>query len=126
MRALLDAFARRDFDAALESVRDDVRWRPFLNVEADVLDGKAAVRRAWDNNIEALNVHIEPQALIPVGEDQVVAAVRFVARGSHSALPLEREVAQLFRFNGGQIVSVESHDSRGEALAAAAATRSAS
>ena len=93
VRAGYEAFNRRDFDAALALGHDSIAWRPLFSLEADVLRGRQEVR-----------------------------AGRWSGRGSSSGAPVEQTAAQLITVEGGQIRSVETYETRDEALQAAALT----
>ena len=64
----IDAFNRRDFDAALATLREDVTWERFLSkAEADtpVVRGKAELRAVWESQVEAVDIRAEPEEFNP-------------------------------------------------------------
>jgi ketosteroid isomerase-like protein len=119
VRLAFDAINRRDFDAASELLHEEVTWRPFFNVESDVLVGRDAVREAWQRNVEAMRLHPQPDEYIAVGDDRVIVGLRYYARGASSDLPLEAPAGQIYALKDGRIVSLETYRSLEEALEAA-------
>jgi ketosteroid isomerase-like protein len=118
VRAVFDAFNRRDFDAALDLGHDSISWRTLFSVETDVLRGKQEIRVAWERQIEALDVHIEVVELTPLDETRVLAVGKWRGRGSESGAPVEQTAVQVFTVEDGRLRSVETHASRDEALEA--------
>ncbi len=118
VRAVFEAFNRRDIDAVLGLWHDSISWRTLFSVETGVLRGKQQIRAAWERQIEALDVHIDVLELIPLDESRVLASGRWRGRGSESGAPVERTAVQVFTVEDGQLRGVETYASRDEALAA--------
>jgi ketosteroid isomerase-like protein len=123
VRAVFEAFNRRDFDAALASGHDSISWGTLFSVETDVLRGKQEIRAAWKRQIEALDVHIDVLDLTPLDETRVLAVGKWRGRGSESGAAVDQTAVQVFTIEDGQLRSVETFASRDEALAAAEHTR---
>jgi ketosteroid isomerase-like protein len=127
VRRGIDAFNRRDFDAALALLRDDVTWERFLSrAEADtpVVRGKAELRSVWESQVDAVDIRAEADEFIPVGDDKVVVPLRMVAHGRSSDISLTASVVWVWTFDDeGLGVSVEAFDGREEALRAAGRRR---
>jgi ketosteroid isomerase-like protein len=119
VRAVFEAFNRRDFDEALAFGADSISWRTLFSVETDVLRGKAQIRAAWERQIEALDVHIDVLELTPLDATRVLAVGKWRGRGSESGIPVEQTAVQVFTVEDGWLRSVETHASREEALKAA-------
>jgi ketosteroid isomerase-like protein len=119
VRAVFEAFNRRDFDAALALGHDSISWRTLFSVETDVLRGKQQIRAAWERQIEALDVHIDVLELTPLDETRVLAVGKWRGRGSESGAPVEQTAVQVFTVEDGRVRSVETFASRDEALEAA-------
>jgi ketosteroid isomerase-like protein len=119
VRAVFEAFNRRDFDAALALGHDSISWRTLFSVETDVLRGKQQIRAAWERQIEALDVHIDVLELTPLDETRVLAVGKWRGRGSESGAPVEQTAVQVFTVEDGRLRSVETYASRDEALEAA-------
>jgi ketosteroid isomerase-like protein len=120
VRAGYEAFNRRDFDAALENAHESVTWRPFFSVETDLLAGTEAIRAAWENQTEILDLRIEVDELIALDDTRVLAVATWIGRGSGSGARVERTNAQVFTVIDGTLRSVETYTSREAAVAAAA------
>jgi ketosteroid isomerase-like protein len=118
VRAVFEAFNRRDFDAALALGHDSISWRTLFSVETDVLRGKQEIRVAWERQIEALEVHIDVVELTPLDETRVLAVGKWRGRGSESGAPAEQTAVQVFTVEDGRLRSVETYASRDEALEA--------
>jgi ketosteroid isomerase-like protein len=119
VRAVFEAFNRRDFDAALARGHDSISWGTLFSVETDVLRGKQEIRAAWERQIEALDVHIDVLELTPLDEKRVLAVGKWTGRGSESGTPVAQAAVQVFTVEDGQLRSVETYASRNEALEAA-------
>jgi ketosteroid isomerase-like protein len=123
VRSGIEAFNRRDFDAALVHLRDDVTWERFLSraeAPTPVVRGKEELRAAWESQVEAVDLRGEPEEFIPVGDDTVVVPVRMVALGSGSELALTASVTWVYTFGDDGLCSrVEAFDRREDALTSA-------
>jgi ketosteroid isomerase-like protein len=119
VRAVFEAFNRRDIDGVLGLWHDSISWRTLFSVETDVLRGKQEIRAAWERQIEALDVHIEVVELTPLDETRVLAVGKWRGRGSESGAPVEQTAVQVFTVEDGRLRSVETYASRDEALEAA-------
>src|SRR5919198_1569641 len=106
VRAVFDAFNRRDFDAALALGHDSISWRTLFSVETDVLRGKQEIRAAWERQIEALDVHIDVLKLTPLDETRVLAVGKWRGRGSESGAPVDQTAVQVFTVEDGRLRSV--------------------
>jgi ketosteroid isomerase-like protein len=122
VRTGIEAFNRRDFDSALAYLRDDVTWERFLSraeTTAPVVRGKEQLRAAWESQVEVLDLRVEPEEFIPVG-DRVVVPMRMFAHGSASEIALSAPVIWVWTFGeDGLGVSVEAFETREDALKAA-------
>jgi ketosteroid isomerase-like protein len=122
VRRGIEAFNRRDFDAALATVRDDVTWERFLSrAEADTAEvrGKEELRAVWESQVEAVDIRLEPEEFIAAG-DKVIVPSRMVARGTGSEIALSAPVTWVWTIDAdGLLASVEAFDSRAGAVKAA-------
>ena len=122
IRSGIDAFNRRDFDAALAALRDDVTWARFLSrAEADspVVRGKEELRAVWESQVEAVDLRLEPEEFIAAGNDKVIVPSRMVARGSGSEITLSALVTWVWTIDEeGLAAKVEAFESRAAALEA--------
>jgi ketosteroid isomerase-like protein len=122
IRSGIDAFNRRDFDAALAALRDDVTWARFLSrAEADspVVRGKEELRAVWESQVEAVDLRLEPEEFIAVGDDKVIVPSRMVARGSGSKIALSAPVTWVWTIDEeGLAAKVEAFENRAAAAEA--------
>lgn len=95
VRRAIEAFNRRDLDAALRDLDPDaeVDWSRSRGVEAGVYRGNEAVRVFWRSFLDTFDrVAITPDDFIEHGE-QVVVPNRGLARGRHGIEVAARSVA---------------------------------
>jgi ketosteroid isomerase-like protein len=122
IRQAIEAFNRRDFEAALAMVRDDVTWTRFLSrPEADdpVVRGKEELRAIWESQVEAVDIRVEPEEFIAAGDDKVIVPSVMVARGSGSEITLSAPVTWVWTIDeNGLAAKVEAFKSRADALTA--------
>jgi ketosteroid isomerase-like protein len=125
IRRGFDDFNRRDFDRVLAAFSDDVIWEPFV-ARAETshpIRGKENLRAAWERQVEALDLRVEPVELIAVG-DKVVVRARLVAQGRSSELSSTDSITQVYTSDrDGLATQVEMFESREDALKAAGAPR---
>ncbi len=121
LRRSYEAFNRRDLDATFEIFRDDATLEPFLSrAETDLLRGRQQIREAFEAQIEAMDLRVEPQAFISVGEDTVIVPTELTTHGSASEMDLTASVTWLVVMDEeGLVVTARSFDSPEEALEAA-------
>jgi ketosteroid isomerase-like protein len=122
IRQGIDAFNRRDFDAALAALSDDVTWERFLSrteTETPLVRGKEELRGVWESQVEAVDLRVEPEEFIAVGDDKVIVPSRMVAHGSGSEIALSARVTWMWTLGeDGLAAKVEAFESRAEALEA--------
>ena len=124
LRKAIDDFNRRDFDDALDLMREDATWEPFLSrAETSLLRGREQIRTAWESQVAAVDLRAEPEEFIPVGPDKVVVPMRLVAHGSRSEMSLTASVVWVWTFDDdGLSTGVEAFEGREDALRAAGET----
>src|SRR5919109_1338882 len=119
-QAFIDAYNRRDFDAALENFDPEVDWVLPALQRSDSCKGRDEIRRFWeglDDTFEELR--LDPQEAVD-GGDRVALRLRFYGRGKGSGAELDTEMYhQVTTFRDGRIVRVEYFTSWPEALEAA-------
>jgi len=123
VREAIDAFNRRDFDAAIAGMTDDITWDPFLSrTETEApLQGKEQILAAWKSQTETVGLRVEPQEVICLGADKVLADAQMVMRGRSSEVDLVASVIWLFTMPDDLVQKVELFETREEAMAAASA-----
>ncbi|CAN5141655.1 hypothetical protein BH24ACT23_BH24ACT23_01240 [soil metagenome] len=120
----MEAFNRRDWDAALKLVAEDAVWTTYFGtVEGERSRfGRAAIRRAWEAAAEVFGgdvYRIEPREFRDLGGGTILARVRLSGRGTASGVEVETEYAQLWTLRWGLAVRVDSYADVAEALEAA-------
>ena len=120
IREGIEAFNRRDFDAALELLDDGIVWHSFLSqTQGEVLGSKEEIRAAWESQVDVLDLRAEPEEYIPVGDDKVVVPIRMVACGRGSEMSLAASIVWVWTLgDDGRGTCVEVFDTRESALAA--------
>jgi ketosteroid isomerase-like protein len=119
-RAFLEAYNRRDFDAAVECFDPDIEWILPEFQRSDSCRGEAAVRRFWDGLDETFTeLRLDPQEYVDCGE-RVAVRLRFYGRGRGSGAELDTEMYhQVNTFRDGTMVRIEYFSTWTEALQAA-------
>lgn len=119
-RDFIDAYNRRDFDAALEFFDHEVDWVLPALQRSDSCKGREEVKRFWEGLDETFEeLRLEPQESIDAG-DRVAVRLRFHGRGKGSGAELDTEMYhQVTTFRDGMMVRIEYFTSWPEALGAA-------
>lgn len=120
LRRGYDAFNRRDWDAFVEGLAEDVLLEQTSAVfdsrgrfqgRDGFMDSQRELAEAWDDlRYEPLEFHEDG--------DRVLVIVRFSARGHETGIPFESEIGHLFTIRDGQISKLTVLASRGEAMRA--------
>jgi ketosteroid isomerase-like protein len=118
--AFIDAYNRRDFDAAVEFFHPEIEWVLPPLQRSDSCRGPDEVKRFWhglDETFEELR--LDPQESVDAG-DRVATRLRFFGRGKGSGAELDTEMYhQVTTFQDGTMVRIEYFTSWAEALEAA-------
>ena len=119
-RDFIDAYNRRDFDAAVEHFDPQVQWVLPAHQRSDSCVGPEEVRRFWDGLDETMDeLRLDPQEFVDAGE-RVAVRLRYFGRGKGSGVELETEMYhQVTTFRGGTMIRIEYVTSWPEALEAA-------
>ena len=125
VRTVMEAFARRDVSAVTELQDPEFEFRSVL---ADLAGGSyraGEVERYFTDIDEQLgDWHTEAETYVQVPDGRVLVMYRVAGRGRRSGVPLDREMAMLWKLRGGKLlfaqtflsVSEALHDARLEAL----------
>ena len=116
-RDFIEAYNRRDFDAALENFDPEIQWVLPALQSSDSAQGTDAVRRFWEGLDETMEeLRLDPQEFVDAG-DRVAVRLRYFGRGKGSGVEIESEMYhQVATFRGGMIVRMEYVTSWPEAL----------
>ena len=107
-RDFIDAYNRRDFEAATRDFDRDVEWVLPEHQRADSAIGTPGIIRFWEGLDETFDeLQLRPQEFIDAG-DRVATRLRHFARGKGSGLELDNELYhQVVTFRDGVIVRIE-------------------
>jgi ketosteroid isomerase-like protein len=119
-RDFIEAYNRRDFDAAVEWFDPQIDWVLPERQGFDSCRGPAAIRRFWDGLDETFDeLRLVPQEFLEAG-DRVATRLRHHVRGKESGLEMEAVLYhQVATFRDGRMVRLEYFAEWPEALAAA-------
>ena len=121
IRALYEAFNRRDFDQIATYVDPDFEIQPLpamIAMTGDKVKGYGEAKRFWLSFFEGFDeIQVEPRELVEVG-DMVVAELRWRGRG-RNGIEVEQFHTDLWFFRDGRIARVEGFATKTEALEAA-------
>jgi ketosteroid isomerase-like protein len=119
-REYIEAYNRRDFDAAIRHFDPDIEWVLPEHQRSDSAIGTRGIIRFWEGLDETFDeLRLQPQEHVDAG-DRVATRLRHFARGKGSGLELDAELYhQVTTFRDGTIVRIEYVTSWEEALEAA-------
>jgi ketosteroid isomerase-like protein len=111
-----EAFNRRDLDAFLALMDDDVEVASRIVVIEGGLRGHDGVRRWWQNWLDTWpDYKVEVVEVRDVG-DVTVAGLRALGHGAGSEVPFEDTIWQLGRWRAGKCFAWRVFTDRAEAL----------
>ena len=119
-RAFIEAYNRRDFDAAVESFDPEIDWVLPEGQSSDSCRGRDEIIRFWEGIDETFDeLRLVPQEFIDAG-DRVATRLRHHGKGKRSGLEIDEEMYhQVATFRDGTIVRMEYFADWSEALTAA-------
>jgi ketosteroid isomerase-like protein len=119
VRSAYEAFARGDFETALELFHPDIEWHDPDRPGGGTYHGHEGLIRNLEEWLEGWEeFRLEPEEFLEAG-DQVVVLVRQSGRGKGSGVEIEAPLAQTYRVHEGKVVWARTYASREEALKAA-------
>ncbi len=116
MRRVLEASARKNYDAVLADLDDAVEIDDKDIPEATGRDSYLAWIGRWDEAWESW--HIEDVEIRTGDDNQVIALFTMVATGRGSGVELRRADAVVASFRGGKAVKVGYYNDQAQALKA--------
>ena len=122
IRALSDAFNRRDYTAVLDAIDPEVEWHPPPDIpNATVAIGRDALIANFQDWFGAWEDYRSvPEEILDGGDDRVVLCARESARGKGSGIELEsRRIFGVFQLRNRKVVRQQAYLDRAEALRAA-------
>ena len=119
-REYIDAYNRRDFDAAVADFDPAVEWVLPERQSSDSCQGPGAIIRFWEGIDETFDeLQLLPQEFVD-GGDLVATRLRHYGRGKLSGAVIDEEMYhQVVTFRDGRMVRIEYFGEWSEALAAA-------
>jgi ketosteroid isomerase-like protein len=119
-RAFIEAYNRRDFEAAVESFHPAIDWVLPAQQSSDSCCGPEEIIGFWDRIDETMaELRLEPQEWVDAG-DRVATRLRHHGRGRESGVVIDEELYhQVATFRDGTIVRLEYFIGWDQALEAA-------
>jgi ketosteroid isomerase-like protein len=116
-----DAYNRREIEAATAAFHPDVEWRfPPMALDFERLRGKDAIHGFWRTLDEVFeDFTLAPVEITAVGDDLVLAHLRFSGRGRGSGAVTDVEWHIVYRFRDRLVWRAEYFPTREEAREAA-------
>jgi ketosteroid isomerase-like protein len=105
LKALYQAFNRRDINTVLDQMSADVDWPNAW--EGGRVHGRDAVRDYWTRQWSAIDPTVEPLAITTRADGSVAVRVHQVARALDGTQIGEAEVVHVFFFRDGLIARME-------------------
>src|SRR6476619_6976553 len=91
-RQFVDAYNRRDFDAAVESFDPDIEWILPVGQSSDSCRGPDEVKRFWEGIDETFDeLRLEPQEFLDA-RDRVATRLRHHGKGKRSGVEINEEM----------------------------------
>ena len=122
VRASMDAYNRRDLDAAVKDFDEEIVWEldAIAGGATDLVHrGPEAVRRFWDNLEQHFDgFRLEPAGFRDAGE-AVFVNVQMRGNGRGSGVPVKMDLYCVAQFREGRMVGVRYYAGEDEALEAA-------
>jgi ketosteroid isomerase-like protein len=109
IRELYAAFNRRDMDALLAAMAEDVHWPNGW--EGGWLRGRRQVREYWDRQWRSIDPSVEPIDVVEQPDGSVAVRVHQVVREKDGTVIADDEVVHVYRFGGDLIaeMAIEGH-----------------
>ena len=117
----IEAFNRRDFEAATAGFHPDIQWIAGADLvpDAEVYRGREGVMEFWRTWLDAMDdFKLDVEDTLDVGDGRVLIVTRATGRGKDSGVPVEGRIAQLWELRDGLSVRARMYPSRQAALEA--------
>jgi ketosteroid isomerase-like protein len=114
-----DAFNRGDIDALLDLCAPDIEWHDRGIFDSQPVLGKDALRAFFELVMDPWeDVRREPEEMIDLGGDQVLAMIRMTARGKESGIEVDVRLADVATIRDGKLAHWIGYPGRRQALRA--------
>ena len=120
-----EAFSRRDFDALLPLISDEMELHPAIGgafVGATTYTGREGMRRYWEDIMEVIEDFQFEAVSFSVWRDYLIVPNRISGHGTTSGIDINAEMTFIWRIRDGQLVWGATFFSRGEGLEAIGAS----
>ena len=118
---VVDAWNRRDFDAAISVAHEDAEIH-FIGGFADLIgeeyDGREGILRFWRDMLETIGGQVAVETTIDAGE-QVVIITTVEGTGAESGVPVTLRFGQVWSFRDTKAIRLDLYYEPSEALEAA-------
>src|SRR5271157_4126288 len=105
LRRVYGAFNRREIEAALAVMYDDVDWPNGM--EGGRVRGKAAVRDYWKRQFEVLDPRVDPRNFTAEADGRIAVEVHQVVHDRSGKLVVDQMVQHVYEIRDGLIRSME-------------------
>jgi hypothetical protein len=102
---MYEAFNRREFEAVLSAMQDDVDWPNGM--EGGRVLGKTAVREYWRRQFEMLDSKVEPMNFTKEADGRIAIDVHQVVHDNSGKLRADQMVQHVYEFRDDLIQSME-------------------
>ncbi len=99
------AFNRRDIEAVLAAMCEDVDWPNGW--EGGRIRGKAGVREYWRRQFEAINPHVEPEGFMTEEDGRIAIEIHQVVKDKAGNLLADQIIHHVYEIRDGLILSME-------------------
>ncbi len=104
-------FNRRDIDAVLALMTEDVSWPKAA--EGVKIVGKEAIRTYWTRQWGEVDPHVEPVAIAEGEESKIRVRVHQVVKSLAGDVLADREVLHVYTVRGGLIAAMDNEADSG-------------
>jgi len=114
-----EAFNRGDIDALLDLCAADIEWHDRGIFDTQPVLGKDALRAFFELVMDPWDdVRREPEEMIDLGGDQVLAMIRMTAHGKGSGIEVDVRLADVATIRDEKLAHWIGYPGRGQALRA--------
>jgi ketosteroid isomerase-like protein len=108
LRRMYAAFNRREVDAVLAEMHDDVDWPNGM--EGGRVLGKTAVRDYWKRQFETLDPNVQPTHFTAEPDGRIAIDVHQVVHDKTGKLLVDQMIQHVYEFRDGRIQKMEIRD----------------
>ncbi len=121
VRRGFEAYSRRDWSAAMETLADEAEWHPYLGqIGSGIRRGRDQIEQMLREIDVDLDLNIDGEDFVDLG-DHVLVSVHAHGQGRESGASVDARWCQLWSLRKAEVVKVAAYP---DAAAARAAARS--